>query len=68
MEKIVTSYSEPDLDGVSSLYAYSEYLNKIGMDNIEKYEKNLREYLIEKLVSIPQVDFLNLEQSISFDG
>lgn len=31
MEKIVTSYSEPDLDGVSSSYAYSEYLNKIGI-------------------------------------
>lgn len=29
--KIVTSYEEPDLDGVSSMYAYSEYLNKKGI-------------------------------------
>ena len=27
---IVTSYPEPDLDGVSSMYAYSELLNKLG--------------------------------------
>ena len=30
-KRIVTSYQEPDLDGVSSMYAYSEYLNKIGI-------------------------------------
>ena len=30
-KQIVTSYEEPDLDGVSSMYAYSEYLNKIGI-------------------------------------
>lgn len=29
-KRIVTSYEEPDLDGVSSMYAYAEYLNKIG--------------------------------------
>ena len=29
-KQIVTSYEEPDLDGVSSMYAYAEYLNKIG--------------------------------------
>ena len=30
MEKIVTSYLDPDLDGIASMYAYAEYLNKIG--------------------------------------
>lgn len=30
-KRIVTSYEEPDLDGVSSMYAYAEYLNKIGI-------------------------------------
>ena len=30
---IVTSYEEPDLDGVSSMYAYAEYLNKIGISS-----------------------------------
>ncbi len=29
MKRIVTSYQSPDLDGVSSMYAYSEYLTKI---------------------------------------
>ena len=33
MKKIVTSYQEPDLDGVSSMYAYAEYLNKIGIQS-----------------------------------
>ena len=31
------------------------------MENIEKYEKDLRSYLIEKLVKIPHIDILNLE-------
>ena len=30
-KQIVTSYEDPDLDGVSSMYAYAEYLNKIGI-------------------------------------
>ena len=30
-KRVVTSYEEPDLDGVSSMYAYSEYLNKKGI-------------------------------------
>lgn len=29
-KRIVTSYESPDLDGVSSMYAYAEYLNKTG--------------------------------------
>ncbi len=28
--KVITSYNQPDLDGVSCMYAYSELLNKIG--------------------------------------
>lgn len=32
-KRIVTSYEEPDLDGVSSMYAYAEYLNKIGIES-----------------------------------
>ena len=30
-KRIVTSYEFPDLDGVSSMYAYAEYLNKTGI-------------------------------------
>lgn len=33
MKRIVTSYESPDLDGVSSMYAYSEYLNKTGIES-----------------------------------
>lgn len=33
MKTIVTSYQEPDLDGVSSMYAYVEYLNKKGIES-----------------------------------
>ena len=30
MDIVITSYEKPDLDGVSTMYAYAEYLNKIG--------------------------------------
>lgn len=30
-KRLVTSYEAPDLDGVSSMYAYAEYLNKTGI-------------------------------------
>lgn len=32
MKKIVTSYIKPDIDGIASMYAYSEYLRKKGFD------------------------------------
>jgi len=51
----------PNIAGVIGLGEAVRYLNKIGMDNIEKQEKNLREYLIEKLIKIPHIDILNLE-------
>ncbi len=51
----------PNIAGVIGLGEAVRYLNKIGMENIEKYEKDLRSYLIEKLVKIPHIDILNLE-------
>lgn len=30
MKYVVTSYINPDLDGTASMYAYAEYLRKIG--------------------------------------
>lgn len=51
----------PNIAGVIGFSEAIKYLNKIGMDNIEKYEKSLREYLIEKLISIPHIDILNIE-------
>ncbi len=31
--KVVTSYENPDLDGTSCMYAYSELLNKLGLES-----------------------------------
>lgn len=36
-----------------------DYLNNIGMDNIEKYEKDLREYAIKKLKTIKNIEIYN---------
>ena len=33
MDIVITSYEKPDLDGVSTMYAYAEYLNKIGINS-----------------------------------
>lgn len=51
----------PNIAGVIGFGEAIKYLQKIGMDKIEKREKELREYLIEKLVKIPHIDILNLE-------
>lgn len=32
MHKIVTTYINPDMDGLSLMYAYTEYLRKTGND------------------------------------
>ncbi len=63
----------PNIAGVIGLGESIKYLNKIGMDNIEKREKELRKYLIERLVKIPHIDILNLESdsgivSFNVDG
>lgn len=43
MEKyIVTSYEHPDLDGISSMYAYSEYLNKTGKKSGYYVRENIK--------------------------
>lgn len=51
----------PNIAGVIGFSEAIKYLQKVGMDNIEKREKELRNYLIEKLVTIPHIDILNLE-------
>ena len=42
MRKIVTSYIKPDIDGISSMYAYAELLRKIGYDAEYYYEGQAR--------------------------
>ena len=51
----------PNIAGVIGFGEAIKYLEKIGMDKIVEYEHNLRKYLIEKLVTIPHIDILNLE-------
>lgn len=63
----------PNIAGVIGLGKAVEYLEKIGMDNIHEREMHLREYMIDKLVSIPHVDIINLEAdsgiiSFNIDG
>lgn len=51
----------PNIAGVIGLGEAVRYLEKIGLDKIEEREKSLRKYLIDKLVTIPHIDILNLE-------
>lgn len=38
-----------------------KYLEKIGIDNIHKYELDLRKYLIDKLMPLKHIDIINME-------
>lgn len=48
-----------NLEGVCGLKAAVQYLNKIGMNNIEKHEQTLRAYLIKELKKIKDVVIYN---------
>lgn len=39
---VVTSYIDPDMDGISAMYAYSEYLNKCGKESCYYYEGTIK--------------------------
>ena len=47
----------PNIEGVLGLSAAIDYLNNIGMDNINKYEKELRNYLLNEL---EKLDFITI--------
>ena len=47
--------------GVIGLGAAIEYLNEIGLDNINSYELDLRKYLYNKLSTIPHISIINEE-------
>ena len=60
----------PNIAGVIGFGKAIEYLESIGMENIATYERELREYAIEKLIKIPHLDILNIESDsgiISFN-
>ncbi len=63
----------PNIAGAIGLGAAVDYLSKIGMDNINNYEKKLKSYLIDKLIKLPFIDIINLESdsgivSFNIDG
>lgn len=51
----------PAIEGVIGFRKAVEYLENIGMDNISKYEKELKDYAIEKLKEIKEVTIYNEE-------
>lgn len=50
-----------NIEGVIGLGAAISYLMNIGMDNISNYEHDLRNYMIDRLLSISHIDIINLE-------
>jgi len=63
----------PNIAGVLGLGAAIDYLDNIGMDKISSYEKELRKYLIDKLLPIKHIDIINIESdtgivSFNVDG
>ncbi len=51
----------PNIAGVIAFGEAIKYLDAIGMEKIADYEKNLRKYLVDKLIMIPHLDIINLE-------
>ena len=49
----------PNIEGVIGLGAASDYLMKIGIDNINRYEQELRKYLLEKLLKLTNIKVIN---------
>lgn len=53
----------PNIAGVIGLGAAIDYINNVGIENISKYEKELRNYLISKLEDIENVIIYNKDIS-----
>lgn len=52
----------PNIAGVIGFGYIIEYLNKIGMDNINKYETELRKYAVSKLKTIKDIHLYNEDE------
>ena len=51
----------PNIAGVLGLGEAIRYITNIGLKNIHDYELNLRNYFIDKLLSLKHIDIINLE-------
>lgn len=51
----------PNIAGVIGFGKAIKYLSDIGMDKIHEYEKELRKYLIDKLLPIKHIDIIDIE-------
>lgn len=51
----------PNIAGAIGLGSAINYINSIGIDEIEKTERNLRNYLVDSLIKIEHIDLINLE-------
>lgn len=49
----------PNIAGVIGLGSAISYINKIGIDNIEKYVLDLRQYAIEKMLKLKNIEIYN---------
>lgn len=49
----------PNVEGIIGFGYIIEYLNKIGMDNIHKYELELKDYALKKLKGIKNIKIYN---------
>lgn len=64
MNKIVITYNNPDLDGVASAYAYSEYLTKTGY-NASYYVKGTVQSEVDIVCNIFNIKLTNKVKKIS---
>ena len=55
----------PNIAGVIGFGATINYLSKIGMNKIERYENDLRKYAIKKLKEVPNIIIYNEESESS---
>ena len=49
----------PNIAGVIGLGTAIDYLQSIGLDKIQEYEKELKKYLVEKMSAIPNIKIYN---------
>lgn len=52
----------PNIEGVIGLRMAIMYLNNIGIENIKKHEKELKQYLLQRLKEIPNIEIYNTNE------